>query len=134
MSVNGFDHVNIRTMDVPRTLAFFEDVLGMRISPFPGSTTTETAGWVHDAGDRVVIHVNHGDTVYPTDEVAPWSPVKGSGAAHHIALNCSGYDEMKGRLEGNGFDYVTNEVPQINLRQMFVYEVNGILMELNFRG
>lgn len=134
MSVTGFDHVNIRTMDVPRTLGFFEKVLGMRVSPFPGQTTTETAGWVHDADDHVVIHVNHGETVYPTDGIAPWSPVTGSGAAHHIALNCSDYDDMIGKLESNGFDYVTNEVPQISLRQLFVYEVNGILMELNFRG
>jgi catechol 2,3-dioxygenase-like lactoylglutathione lyase family enzyme len=134
MSITGFDHVNIRTMNVPATLGFFRDVLQMKIRPFPGRTDTETAGWVLDDKDAVVIHVNHGAEVYPTDAQSPWSPVEGSGAVHHVALNSSEYEATRERLVALDLDFTENAVPHINLRQLFVREPNGILIELNFRG
>jgi len=134
MAITGFDHVNIRTMNVPATLEFFRDVLDMKIRPFPGRSDTETAGWVLDQNDTTLIHVNHGKEIYPTDATSPWSPVEGSGAVHHVALNCAGYDATKKRLTARNLDFVENAVPQINLRQLFVREPNGIMIELNFRG
>ena len=38
------------------------------------------------------------------------------------------------KLEAAGMDYALSDIPQIGLRQIFVQEVNGILLELNFRG
>lgn len=134
MPITGFDHVNIRTMNVPATLGFFRDVLQMKIRPFPGRADTESAGWVLDSNDAVVIHVNHGTEVYPTDAQSPWSPVEGSGAVHHVALNCSEYQATRKRLAALNLSFVENEVPQISLRQLFVREPNGVLIELNFRG
>lgn len=133
MPITAFDHVNIRTMNVPATLGFFRDVLEMKIRPFPGRTDTSSAGWVLDQSDRVVIHVNHGDEPYPTDARSPWSPTEGSGAVHHVAFNCSGYEAMQKRLTSFKLEYVENAVPQINLRQLFVRDPNGICVELNFR-
>lgn len=134
MPITGFDHVNIRTMNVAGTLGFFRDVLQMKIRPFPGRTDTELAGWVLDQNDVVVVHVNHGQEVYPTDATSPWSPIQGSGAVHHVALNCSEYEATRKRLTERNLEFVENEVPQINLRQLFVREPNGVLIELNFRG
>lgn len=131
--ITGFDHVNIRTMDVAGTLAFFRDVLEMGTSPFPGRKDMEKAGWVLDPNGNALIHVNYGEEVYPTDQTTPWTPATGGGAVHHVALNCSGFEQMRDRLESRGLDYVENEVPQINLRQLFVQDPNGIMMELNFR-
>lgn len=132
MPVLAFDHVNIRTMDVPGTLAFFRDVLAMKTCPFPGRSDMETAGWVLGPDDVALLHVNHGGEQYPTDEVSPWSP-GGGGAVHHVALNCADYDATRKRLVEHNLDFVENDVPQINLRQLFVQEPNGIYIELNFR-
>jgi hypothetical protein len=134
MSVIGFDHVNIRTMDVGKTLGFFRDVLGMQVSPSPGRTDIKTAGWVLDPQGNALIHVNYGAEVYPTDAKSPWAPANGGGPVHHVALNCSGYEATRERLTSLNLEFVENEIPQISLRQLFVREPNGIFIELNFRG
>jgi hypothetical protein len=43
-------------------------------------------------------------------------------------------DEMLRRSQRGGLDHHMSEVPQMNLRQIFVAEPCGVLLELNFRG
>jgi catechol 2,3-dioxygenase-like lactoylglutathione lyase family enzyme len=47
MKINGIDHVNIRTPDVPSTAKFFGDVLGMEIFDAPA-----TSGRIHHVALR----------------------------------------------------------------------------------
>jgi len=49
-----------------------------------------------------------------------------------VALKCTGYDEVKGRLDTMGADYAENLVSAINLRQIFTADPNNVLLELNF--
>jgi hypothetical protein len=58
----------------------------------------------------------------------------GSGAVHHIALDCGGHDDMVARLERLGVQHRRNAVPAIGLRQIFVHDPNGVMVELNFPG
>ena len=90
MPITGFDHLNIRTMNVEGTLTFFRDLLGMGISPLPGRSDLAMGGWVLDPAGQALIHVNHGDYGYPTD--ADFAPITGagSGPVHHLALKCAG--------------------------------------------
>ena len=55
-----------------------------------------------------------------------------TGALHHVALKCVGYEEVKGRLDAMGADYQENLVSAINLRQIFTPDPNNVLLELNF--
>ena len=55
-----------------------------------------------------------------------------TGALHHVALRCTGYDEVKGRLDAMGAEYQENLVSAINLRQIFTPDPNNVLLELNF--
>jgi hypothetical protein len=41
---------------------------------------------------------------------------------------------MLRRSQRGGLDHHMSEVPQRNLRQIFVAEPGGLLLELNFRG
>lgn len=133
MPVIGLDHVNVRTADVTLTLAFFRDVLGMAIVPPPGLTGTERSGWVLDQDGRAAVHVGSLDLAYPGDDGASVRSAQGSGAIDHFAFNCSAYVETRDRLKGLGLAFTENHVREIGLRQLFVREANGILIELNFR-
>ena len=55
-----------------------------------------------------------------------------TGALHHVALKCVGYDEVKARLDAMGAAYQENLVAAINLRQIFTPDPNNVLLELNF--
>lgn len=127
MFVDSLDHVNIRVKDVDATLAFFNDVLDMPCSP-------ERRTWIVDAQGRPVIHVGSIENPYPSDSWRPFESAEGTGVVHHVALGCTGYDVLLARLQERGLPHNANHVPHMKLRQIFVEEPNGVLLELNFRG
>lgn len=134
MPIVRLDHINVRTADVPSTLAFFRDVLQMTVVPPPGRRDVEEAGWVLDHSGHPAVHVVGANLPFPVHdaELAPAS--NGSGAIHHVAFDCTGFEEMQARLTSLGLTFTEHQIPQIPLRQIFVKEANGILIELNFRG
>ena len=79
-----------------------------------------------------VIHLN----LWGTDNTIAREVVPGghTGAIHHVAFECDGFDEMVRRLKARNLDYGFAEIPSIKLRQLFVTDPNNVLLELNFRG
>ena len=64
------------------------------------SGSPQNATWMFDAGNRAIIHINSTDCPRTFDrEVQPGSL---TGALHHVALKCVGYEEVKGRLDAMG--------------------------------
>jgi catechol 2,3-dioxygenase-like lactoylglutathione lyase family enzyme len=133
MAILSLDHVNIRTADVPRTTAFFRDVLGLRADIAPGASSIERGCWIYDAGNRPIVHIGPSDGTYSSDGIAPFTPARGGGSVHHVALECDDYDGMIARLKEAGLAFSENPIPSIGLHQVFVTEANGILLELNFQ-
>ncbi|MET0241780.1 MAG: VOC family protein [Sphingobium sp.] len=127
MSVQSLDHVNIRVKDVEATAAFFTDILGMRRSP-------ERSGWMLDAGGHPAIHLGSADMPYPSDHWRPFEGREDSGAVHHVALSCTGFADVLARVKANGLRHDINEITAASMRQLFVAEPGGVLLELNFRG
>jgi catechol 2,3-dioxygenase-like lactoylglutathione lyase family enzyme len=133
MKVEAIDHVNIRTPDVVGTSRFLSEVLGLEIGDTPGMPDRTKACWMHDSGGRAVIHLGTAAIGYPW-ESNPQAAAPGSGRIHHVALRCNGYESMCDRLRSQGRSFHSNDVTQIALRQLFIEEPNGILLELNFFG
>jgi catechol 2,3-dioxygenase-like lactoylglutathione lyase family enzyme len=133
MKVEAIDHVNIRTPDVVGTSRFLSEVLGLEVGDTPGMPDRTKACWMHDSGGRAVIHLGTAEIGYPW-ESNPQAAAPGSGRIHHVALRCVGYESMSERLRSQGRSYHSNDIPQIALRQLFIEEPNGILLELNFFG
>ncbi len=132
MQVNALDHVNIITDDLDGTARFYEALLNLERRDAPPPLTPQTAQWMYDAGGKGILHLNSTDCARAYDrEVQPGAL---TGAVHHVALNCSGYDEVIRRIEGLGLDYQVNLVAAIGLRQVFTADPNNVLLELNFFG
>jgi len=127
MIIQGLDHVNIRVKDPAATIAFFTDVLGMTVD-------SRVKSWLKDEQGNAVVHVGSADAVYPSDAWRPFEPRADSGAVHHVALSCKGYHAVEQRLDALGLEYRKGGVPEFGLRQIFVVEPGGVLLELNFRG
>lgn len=135
MRVEALDHVNVRTPDVRGTARFFAEVLGLAVTPSPGSSDPDQALWICDGEGRAVVHLARPNIAYPwePDDGVPSSP-PGTGRLHHVAFRCSGYAAMRARLGAMGIEAHANDIPQLPLRQLFVTDPNGVMLELNFFG
>lgn len=131
MKVNALDHVNIITADLDGTARFYAELFELERRDAPPPLTPQNAQWMYDDAGRAIFHINSLDCPRTYErEVAPGP----TGSIHHVALNCSGYDKMLGRLEARGMDRQLNIVAAIGLRQIFTMDPNGVLLELNFFG
>lgn len=132
MHVEAIDHVNIITADLEATAGFFAEVLGLERRDGPPPLTPRNAQWMFDASGRAVVHINTHDA--PAAYARDTTPGPSTGALHHVALRCVGHDAMVTRLTERGVDHRCNRVAAIGLRQIFVNEPNGVLLELNYFG
>ncbi|WP_068074721.1 glyoxalase/bleomycin resistance/extradiol dioxygenase family protein [Novosphingobium lentum] len=132
MQVNALDHVNIITDRLDETAEFYRALLSLERRDGPAPLTPQNAQWMYDAGGKPILHINAVDCPRAFDRAV--EPGQLTGAIHHIALNCSGYDEVKARIEAMGRDHQVNLVASIGLRQIFTADPNNVLLELNFFG
>ena len=76
------------------------------------------------------IHLYAGDAAREPDG----SVQTGSGAIDHVSVVCQGYGEFRARFETFGLPYRENVVPATPLWQLFVYDPNGVQLELTFHA
>ena len=131
MIVKNLNHINIQTRNMAGTIRFYEELLGLEARVAPERDPSQRQ-WLYDSRNMAVIHLN----LFGTDntiarQVVPGDP---TGAIHHVAFECDGFDEMVDRLKARSLDYGFAEIPAIKLRQLFVTDPNNVLLELNFRG
>lgn len=131
MTVEALDHFNIVTRDLDRAEAFYHELLGLESRPAPPPLTQATARWMYDKGGRAVLHLNGLAAPRLFDRDMAPAP---TGALHHVALRCTGYEAMLARIAAMALDHRTNMVPAAGLRQLFVHDRDGVLLELNFFG
>ena len=123
-------HIALRTGDLDATVRFYTEVLGMMVADrppigFPGA-------WLKPAqpGADAMIHIYAGDAARESDG----SVQLGSGAIDHVSVVCQGYDEFRARFETFGLPYRENLVPATPLWQLFIYDPNGVQLELTFHA
>jgi len=131
MRVEALDHVNIITPDVEGTARFYAELLDLEPRDGPPPLTHENARWMYDRSGRAILHINSLDCPRAYDREVRQGP---TGALHHVALRCQGYEELRARLARRGLEHTLNEVTAAGLRQVFVLDPNQVLLELNFFG
>jgi len=121
-------HVAIRTADLGATTRFYTEVLGMILAPrppipFPGV-------WLRPAlpGGDAIFHIYAGDAAQEADGRV----LVGTGAIDHVSVTAQGYSAFRDRFRSFGLDWRENLVPATPLWQLFVYDPNGVQLELTF--
>jgi catechol 2,3-dioxygenase-like lactoylglutathione lyase family enzyme len=134
MPLLKLEHYLVLSDDIDRTRDFYRDVLGMREGFRP---KLDFAGYWLYVGDVPSIHIGEWKSyaVWTKEVGIPISSRAAStGAVDHIAFNASGFDEMRARLQARGIAMNENLLDEIGLRQIFIYDPNGVPIELNFRS
>jgi len=126
---HGLFHIAIKTDDLPRTLALWTGVMGLRQVPrpdfgFPGA-------WLAcgQPGGQAIVHVYAGGPA-----LASGGAPRGTGAIDHVSLSCTGYHAYVARFRAAGLDWREFLVPGTTLWQLFVYDPSGVQLELTFEG
>ena len=132
MRVSSLDHVNIVTDDLAGTARFYADLLDLEARNGPPPSKAEDVQWMYDEAGRAILHLNRAAFFKPLGREA--KPAADTGAVHHVALRCEGHAEMIDRLKARGLEHATQDIGAINLKQIFVVDPNGVLLELNFFG
>ena len=119
MATTGLNHFTILTDDVPGTVRFYSDLLGLADGPrpplgFPGA-------WLY-AGDQPVLHVIGGR---PREELRP-------GVIDHMAFSASGLKATLSALDARSVEYVCRQQKGTGIWQVFVHDPNGAKVELDF--
>jgi catechol 2,3-dioxygenase-like lactoylglutathione lyase family enzyme len=134
MPITNMQHYMVLSKDLEKTRAFYCDVLGLRTGPRPPFNFEGL--WIY-VGDVAAIHVagraSYDDTSRTADN--PADPVKhGSGSVDHIAFAATDYDELVASFDRHGVKWRATRVPGSDLRQLFVFDPDGIQIEINIRS
>jgi len=129
--VEALDHVNIITADLEGTVRFYAQLLELEPRDGPPPLTHENARWMYDHCGRAIVHINTRECPRACERSVDPGP---TGALHHVALRCSGYEEVRARLTRGGIAHELNQVAAASLRQIFLLDPNQVLLELNFFG
>ncbi len=105
-----------------QTLAFFEEMLGLRAEAAPQQDPALNS-WLYDSTGNDLVHVNLRE--HPAQD----------GPINHIAFSCSGYDDMRQRLTQAGLAITElDNRKTMGVRQIFLRGPEGARIELHFRG
>jgi catechol 2,3-dioxygenase-like lactoylglutathione lyase family enzyme len=133
MPLTQLEHYLVLTQDIDATRDFYVNVLGLQngFRPplgFPGH-------WVY-IGATPVIHIaewvtytarQRGKNAFVT------SPAEGTGPVDHIAFGAEDYAGTLARIRSHGVAVRENNNPTNIVRQLFIFDPNGVQIEINFR-
>ena len=119
MTIKSIDHINIATQKLSATRTFYVDILGLTEGyrpdfPFDGH-------WLY-AGERAIVHLQQAD--------GPVGPSQAS-ALNHFAFEIADFDAIIARLDAHAIVYRLSTPPGTTIRQAFLKDPNGAVIELN---
>lgn len=133
MPLSHIEHVLIQTADIAKTVEWYVRVLGMRAGFTPDFKFP--VQWLY-LGDSDVVHVTEGGASTSENRKRyvgqQTTATEGSGAIDHVAFRCTGLRETLAHLRAEGVEFKERQVNDQGLYQLFLFDPNGIKVELNF--
>ena len=133
MPLSHIEHFLLQTTDMAKTREWYVNVLGMRVGQSPDFKFP--VFWLY-LGDKDVVHVTEGGAKVSENRkryVGQESQATtGSGAIDHLAFRATGLREMMAHLKTLGVDFKQRQVDDQGLYQLFMFDPNGIKIEVNY--
>jgi len=87
--------------------------------------------WMFVAQGRALIHITLPGQTFAEDADRPQRP--DTGALRHVAFECADHAAKLVRFDRLALPFRRRDIAAIGLRQIFVSDPDGVLLELNFR-
>lgn len=143
MLVKKLQHYNVRTTKFQESVAFYREVLELKKGVQP-DVPEDTLAWLYDESGEAIVHLMAIDPSDPEGDYARQASFRGgsdqehppafsgSGSIDHVALSCEGREEMLARLKRLDIPFRENYIAQLDFWQIFIFDPNGVTLELNF--
>jgi catechol 2,3-dioxygenase-like lactoylglutathione lyase family enzyme len=133
MKLSHLEHFLIQTVDLEATKNWYVEVLGLREGPHPDFGFP--VYWLY-IGARDVLHLTQGGAA-ATDARKRYlgqdrEAVEGSGVIDHVAFRAEGLDATIAHLQRLGIPFKERRADDQALYQLFLFDPNGVKVELNF--
>ena len=121
MPLTSFDHVNIRTAQLARMIAWYEEILGLLSGPrpdfgFPGA-------WLY-LGDQALIHLVEID-----EELSGGGDI----TLEHIAFQARDLDAFLAKLKVENIPHRIGRIDSIGMTQINIWDPDGNHIHVDFR-
>ena len=135
MPLSHIEHFLVQAESIEKTRDWYVRVLGLRVGPNPDFKFPVC--WLY-LGDKDVVHVTEGGAQVSENRrkyVGQESQAtQGTGVLDHIAFRAAGLRDMLEHLRALGVAFKQRRVNDQGLYQLFMYDPNGVKIELNFPG
>ncbi len=121
MPVRTLQHINIRCIDADAARDFYVALLGLRAGPRP---PFRSHGYWLYLGDIPVIHLVQRET---NEAIA-----SATGPLNHIAFEADDLEGMRQLLQQREIAFREAAVPRDGTTQLFLSDLDGVPLELNF--
>ena len=128
MMITGLFHFAIKTANLAATVRFYTEVIGLAECArpnfgFPGA-------WLGTPGPAgtPIIHIYAGGPALGGRKTV----AQGTAAIDHVSLAAVGFHDFVKRFKKYDLDWREFEVPGTTLWQLFVYDPNGVQLEITF--
>ena len=127
MPINGIDHYNVACSDLDVSRKFYKGVLGMEEGSRPNFDAP--GAWFY-AGGHPIVHLSP----------RKMRPSKTTGRFDHIALFAEDLPKVLSRLKRKKVNHAVRIIPELegNVasggRQVFIWDPDGVKIELNFKA
>jgi catechol 2,3-dioxygenase-like lactoylglutathione lyase family enzyme len=133
MPLSHLEHFLIQSADLEATKDWYIKVLGMRLGPSPDFRMP--VYWLY-LGERDVLHLTVGGPGVSEQRKRylgqQSEATEGSGVIDHVAFRAAGLNEMIAHLQNLGIDFKERQVDDQGLYQLFLFDPNGVKVELNY--
>jgi catechol 2,3-dioxygenase-like lactoylglutathione lyase family enzyme len=133
MPLHYLEHFLLQCADIEATAAWYVRVLGLRDGEHPDFKIP--VKWLY-AEDRDVIHITEGGANVSENRMKylgqQSAAVEGTGVIDHVAFRTTGLKEMMARLRREKEKFTTRRADDQALFQIFLFDPNGVKIELNF--
>jgi catechol 2,3-dioxygenase-like lactoylglutathione lyase family enzyme len=136
--IGRLTHYSVRAKDLGASTAFYTKALGLCVGPrppfgFPGV-------WLYPARDEIrseqgCVHlIGDGDAAARDGYLGPRPNAEASatGALDHIAFLAEDWPACRERLDALGVPFTERLIPVLGVRQVFLADPDGVVIELNY--
>lgn len=123
MQLSALDHVNVRTRNLDKMIAWYRKVLGMTEGKRPGFSFP--GAWMY-VGDKPFVHLVGVDRALPAH--------KDDLRLEHFALSATGLTGFLEYLKSEKFDYKLGKVPDFPIVQVNIWDPDGNHIHVDFHA
>jgi catechol 2,3-dioxygenase-like lactoylglutathione lyase family enzyme len=134
MPLSHIEHFLVATDDIEKTGEWYCRVLGMKEGPHPDFGFP--VKWLY-LGDQDIVHIGPSAKNADANQKQYLGRTSqdtgaGTGALDHIAFRATGLRQMMAHLKSQGIAFNERRASGQALYQLFLYDPNGIKIELNY--